>query len=81
MANDVLTLKIPPGNDVQFLYISLANGNRMAYGHVNFPKCQKCHPAMCQDRKWEIGVPIMTQWLMNLTRNHEVAGLIPNPAQ
>ena len=23
------------------------------------------------------GVPVMAQWLMYLTRNHEVAGLIP----
>ena len=23
------------------------------------------------------GVPVMVQWLMNLTRNHEVVGLIP----
>ena len=27
------------------------------------------------------GVPIMVQWLMNPTRNHEVAGLIPGLAQ
>ena len=27
------------------------------------------------------GVPIMAQWLTNLTRNHEVAGLIPGLAQ
>ena len=26
------------------------------------------------------GVPIMAQWLTNLTRNHEVAGLIPGLA-
>ena len=26
-------------------------------------------------------VPIMAQWLENLTRNHEVAGLIPGLAQ
>ena len=29
----------------------------------------------------EQGVPVVAQWLMNLTRNHEVAGLIPAPAQ
>ena len=28
-----------------------------------------------------IGVPIMGQWLTNLTRNHEVVGLIPGLAQ
>ena len=27
------------------------------------------------------GVPVVAQWLTNLTRNHEVAGLIPALAQ
>ena len=29
----------------------------------------------------KIGVPIVTKWLTNPTRNHEVAGSIPGPAQ
>ena len=27
------------------------------------------------------GVPVVAQWLTNLTRNHEVEGLIPDLAQ
>ena len=29
----------------------------------------------------KIGVPIMAQWLTNLTRNHEITSLIPGVAQ
>jgi len=32
-------------------------------------------------KKREEGVPLVVQWLMNPTRNHEVAGLIPGLAQ
>ena len=28
-----------------------------------------------------LGVPVVAQWLMNLTRNHEVTDLIPGLAQ
>jgi len=32
-------------------------------------------------KKTKIGTPIMAQWLMNPTKNHEVVGLIPGLAQ
>ena len=28
-------------------------------------------------KKKDLGVPVVAQWLMNLTRNHEVVGSIP----
>ena len=28
-------------------------------------------------KRFFLGIPIVAQWLSNLTRNHEVAGLIP----
>ena len=32
-------------------------------------------------KKLPTGVPVVAQWLTNLTRNHEVAGLVPALAQ
>ena len=39
------------------------------------------------EMRWDVrpilslGVPVVAQWLTNPTRNHEVAGLIPDFAQ
>ena len=35
----------------------------------------------CGDKKFPLGVPVMAQWLMNPTRNHEVAGSVHALAQ
>ena len=32
-------------------------------------------------KKSKLGVPVVAKWLMNPTRNHEVVGSIPCPAQ
>ena len=32
-------------------------------------------------KKYMTGVPVVAWWLMNLTRNHEIAGLTPGLAQ
>ena len=36
---------------------------------------------MDSGEKEKLGAPVMAQWLMNLTRNREIAGLIPGLAQ
>ena len=34
-----------------------------------------------QNQKGKAGVPVLAQWLMNPTRNHEVAASMPGLAQ
>ena len=36
---------------------------------------------MLHEKDGTLGVPVVVQWLMNLTRNHEVVGSIPALAQ
>ena len=40
---------------------------------------EKREPSYTTSENW--GVPVVAQWLTNPTRNHEVAGLVPAPAQ
>ena len=44
--------------------------------------CQNFQVELTDKNKTKQGIPIMAQWLTNLTRNHEVVGgSIPGPAQ
>ena len=38
---------------------------------------KKIFHANGDQKKAEVGVPVVSQWLMNQTRNHEVAGSVP----
>ena len=39
------------------------------------------HQRFCIQKEQNRGVPVMAQWLMNPTRNHEVVGSIPGLTQ
>ena len=42
---------------------------------------KKCQNSVIRTKDMNTGVPVMAQWLTNLTRNHEVEGSIPGLAQ
>ena len=51
---------------------------------IGIPHVYNCMLFHCVGRvllKVNVGVPVIAQWLMNLTRNREVVGLIPGLAQ
>ena len=62
---------------------SLCSGDRGVFSRNHsfdhtVPSClQDPYPHLTYLRNLFLGVPIVAQWLTNLTRNHEVAGLIP----
>ena len=59
-------------------------GLQLWHGFNPWPStCQGCgqNNFFFFNKNKTLGVPIVAQWLMNPTRNHEVAGLIPGLTQ
>ena len=48
---------------------------------TSFPSCEWPDLSCYSKSICRLGVPVVAQWLMNPTRNHEAAGLIPGHAQ
>ena len=57
---------------IELMFLKLAMRNRQDSGGTIENSCKAFTSLV---------VSVMAQWLMNLTRNHEVAGLIPGLAQ
>ena len=49
--------------------------------YVLFKVILLSHLMRCSFKDVSLGVPVVAQWLMNPTRNHEVAGSVPALAQ
>ena len=45
------------------------------------PSLHSSHCILKSGKTLSLGVPVVAQWLTNLTRNHEVAGSTPGLAQ
>ena len=65
----------------KLLHIEWINKRVLLYGTGNYIQYPEINHNGKQYKKECMGVPVMAQWLTNLTRNHEVAGLVPGRAQ
>ena len=67
------------GGVIYLLFLSL-----LAHGKTKAMPANPVRPIRPDDKNkvhMPLGVPVVAQWLMNPTRNHEVAGSIPGLAQ
>ena len=71
LGSGVSVAVVEPGSSSSNLTPSL--GPSMCYGCSQKQQQQQQQ----QHKNTSIGVPVVAQWLTNLTRNHEVVGSIP----
>ena len=61
--------------------LSMTVGYASGYSSYLTPSLGTSIRRGCGPKKDERGVPVVAQWLTNLTRNHKVAGSIPGLPQ
>jgi len=75
-----LTVGLVRSRDKQYENIILANYFPRFFGIFKILS-SKNYKGSTPLKKYSFGVPLVAQWLTNLTRNHEVAGSIPGLTQ
>ena len=67
-------------SDILFSFTDEQDEKKIELRKTQYVKREKNFNFQVTIRRFMFGVPIMAQWLMNPTRNHEIVGSIPGLA-